>query len=65
MIGLFCKRALWQRRHSAKETYNFKEPTNRSACAASHKKKICDFWRVAPSVRITPDWFVDLFLIFE
>ena len=23
---LFCKRALWKRRYSAKETYNFKEP---------------------------------------
>jgi len=30
IIGLFCKRALLQRRYSAKETYNFKEPTNRS-----------------------------------
>jgi len=30
MIGLFCKRALQNRRYSAKETYNFKEPTNRS-----------------------------------
>ena len=30
MIGLFCKRALQKRRYSAKETYNFKEPTNRS-----------------------------------
>ena len=30
MIGLFCKRALKKRRYSAKETYNFKEPTNRS-----------------------------------
>ena len=30
IIGLFCKRALWKRRYSAKETYNFKEPTNRS-----------------------------------
>jgi len=28
IIGLFCKRALQKRRHSAKETYNFKEPTN-------------------------------------
>jgi len=26
--GLFCKRALLKRRYSAKETYNFKEPTN-------------------------------------
>jgi len=30
IIRLFCKRALWKRRYSAKETYNFKEPTNRS-----------------------------------
>jgi len=30
MIGLFCKRALQKRRYSAKGTYNFKEPTNRS-----------------------------------
>jgi len=27
IIGLFCKRALSKRRYSAKETYNFKEPT--------------------------------------
>ena len=30
IIGLFCKRALQNRRYSAKETYDFKEPTNRS-----------------------------------
>jgi len=30
IIGLFCKRDLEKRRYSAKETYNFKEPTNRS-----------------------------------
>ena len=30
IMGLFCKRALLKRRYSAKETYNFKEPTNRS-----------------------------------
>ena len=30
IIGLFCKRALSKRRYSAKETCNFKEPTNRS-----------------------------------
>jgi len=28
--GLFCKRALQKRLNSAKETYNFKEPTNGS-----------------------------------
>jgi len=30
ITGLFCKRALPKRLYSAKETYNFKEPTNRS-----------------------------------
>ena len=30
MTGLFCKKALKKRRYSANETYNFKEPTNRS-----------------------------------
>jgi len=30
IIGLFCKRALQKRPFSAKETYTFKEPTNRS-----------------------------------
>jgi len=30
IIGLSCKRALWKRLYSSKETYNFKKPTNRS-----------------------------------
>ena len=30
IIGLFCKRVLQKRQYSAKETYNFQEPTNRS-----------------------------------
>jgi len=30
MIVLFCKRALSKRQHSAKETYDFIDPTNRS-----------------------------------
>jgi len=30
IMGLFCKRALWKRRYSVKETYHCKEPTNRS-----------------------------------
>jgi len=36
IIGLFCKRALWKRRYSAKETCNFKDPINRSHPMASH-----------------------------
>ena len=30
IISLFCKRVLQKRRYSAKETYSFKRPTNRS-----------------------------------
>jgi len=30
IIGLFCKRALYKRPYSAKETYDSKKPTNRS-----------------------------------
>ena len=30
IVGLFCKRALQKRPIFSKETYNFKEPTNRS-----------------------------------
>ena len=30
MIGLFCKRALYKRRYSAKETCHFIDPTDRS-----------------------------------
>jgi len=30
IVCLFCKRALWKRLYSAKEIYDFKEPTNRS-----------------------------------
>jgi len=30
ITDVFCKRALWKRRYSAKKTYSLKEPTNRS-----------------------------------
>ena len=30
IIGLFCKKALQNRRYSSKETYHFQEPANRS-----------------------------------
>ena len=30
IMGLFCNRALQKRLYSAKETYNFKEPTDHS-----------------------------------
>ena len=30
IIGLCCRRALWKRRYSAKETYDFQEPNKRS-----------------------------------
>ena len=47
IIGLLCKRALWKRRYSAKETYNFKEPNNRShpiAKTLSTGPRLIDFW---------------------
>ena len=43
IIGLFCKRALQKRQYSAKETYNFIDPTHRShpipECTVSSPKK--------------------------
>jgi len=36
IIGLFCKRALLKRRYSAKETYNFIDPTDRSHPIVPH-----------------------------
>jgi len=35
-ISLFCKRALWKRLYSEKQTYNFKEPTNYGHLISSH-----------------------------
>jgi len=40
MIGLFCTRALVRRLYSAKETYHFKEPANRSHPIALTFEKI-------------------------
>jgi len=47
IIGLFCKRALQKKWYSAKETYNFKEPTNRShpiydMTSVMHSVHLCD-----------------------
>ena len=36
IIGLFCKRALQKRLYSANETYDFREPTNRSHLITSY-----------------------------
>jgi len=36
IIGLFCKRAPQKRLYSTKETYDFKEPTNRSHPILAH-----------------------------
>ena len=48
IIGLFCKRALFKRRNLANETYNFKEPTNRSHPIRMEAwyEKSDDSWRV-------------------
>jgi len=37
MTGLFCKRTLYKRLYSAKETYNFMEPTS-----CSHPIVVCE-----------------------
>jgi len=52
IIGLFCKRALQKRRHSAKETYIFKESTNQShpyVCNAPHTHVYQQTNRVTPT----------------
>ena len=46
IIGLFCKRALYKRLYSAKETYDFKEPTD-----CSHP--ICRYVYVPVAVPVT------------
>ena len=47
IIGLFCKRALWKRRYSAKETYNLKEPTDRSHAILRHAQYFaCGMWYI-------------------
>jgi len=43
IIGLFCKRALYKRRYSAKETYNFKKPTNRSHPIVEYKTQLKEY----------------------
>jgi len=43
IICLFCKRALSKRRYSAKETYTFKEPTNRSPPISFQCMSICRY----------------------
>ena len=55
IIGLFCKRAPYKRLYSAKETYNFKEPTDRShpICEMTHSST----WR-DPSTRVT--WLIHM-----
>ena len=47
-MGLFCQRALKKRQYSTKETYNFKEPTNRSHPIAhqSHSYEVATISRL-------------------
>jgi len=54
MISLFCKRALQKRLHSAKKTYDFKEPTTRSqgVCPSGLAFKGCIQSAVGQSVFI-------------
>jgi len=41
IIGFFCKRALSKRLYTAKETYNLKEPINRSHLIRTPRKHVC------------------------
>jgi len=43
IISLFCKRALWKRRYSVKETYDLKEPTHRSHPITGYTRW-CHIW---------------------
>ena len=47
IIGLFCKRDLLKRRHSAKEMYNFMEPTNRSHPILQILRQLLSQWYIA------------------
>jgi len=71
VIGLFCKRALQKRRYSAKETYNFKEPTNRShpiwlihtdrcPLRAWHNSSICDRIIVCDMIHSHVKWIIHM-----
>jgi len=51
IIGLFCKRALQKRRYSAKETYDFKEPTNRSRSIHTHMTSTIERLRIVGSLK--------------
>ena len=63
IIGLFCKRALYKRRYSAKETYNFMDPTDRSHPIGATTGAEMQY-RVIPASRNcqveTADWNLDV-----
>ena len=59
MIGLFCKRALWKRQYSAKETYNLIDPTDRSHRVFQCVTTASDRYGVASVSRI--DQIIGLF----
>jgi len=50
IIGLFCKRALQKRLYSAKETYDFKVPTNCSYRILANMRRKTDAFRNIPSL---------------
>jgi len=57
ILGLFCKRALQKRRYSAKETYDFKEPTNRSQPIRHRWLRHSLFmWHMSLYVSIIVEW---------
>jgi len=50
IIGLFCKRALKNRRYSVKETYNFQEPTNRGHPISVYFRISTSLWTLLQSL---------------
>ena len=50
IVGLFCKRSLSNRLYSAKETYNFKEPTNRSHPICKYTYTFCTHLQICSLV---------------
>ena len=59
-IGLFCKRALQKRPIFSKETYNFKEPTNRSHPISYNIRRYVDMRRVVVSVDMSTMMYINM-----
>ena len=56
IIGLFCKRVPSKRLYSAKETYTFKEPTNRSHLILGATDGMSGVWAVPVILKTQDPW---------